>query len=135
MTEPVDHKKAAQDAEWLAGSEANTAERNLARAYLALREQVATLTADRDAWEVACHNATIEKHEELATRPAPSVEVGKLCETIASKLTELRVPDDGGLSLELAEYNTAIDDAIAVVWDVRLADESPAALRTERPRE
>jgi hypothetical protein len=31
-----------------------------------LREQVATLTAERDAWEVACHNATIEKHEALA---------------------------------------------------------------------
>jgi hypothetical protein len=32
----VDEAKARQDAEWLAGSEADTAERNLARAYLAL---------------------------------------------------------------------------------------------------
>jgi hypothetical protein len=31
----VDHARAKQDAEWLAGSEADTAERNLARAYLA----------------------------------------------------------------------------------------------------
>lgn len=42
----VDEAKARQDAEWLAGSEADTAERNLARAYLALREQVATLTLE-----------------------------------------------------------------------------------------
>jgi hypothetical protein len=40
--------KARQDAEWLAGSEADTAERNLARAYLALNEQVATLTEQVD---------------------------------------------------------------------------------------
>lgn len=36
MTEPVDYARATQDAEWLAGSEADTAERNLARAYLAM---------------------------------------------------------------------------------------------------
>lgn len=36
MTEQLDHARATQDAEWLAGSEADTAERNLARAYLAL---------------------------------------------------------------------------------------------------
>ena len=42
----VDETKAVQDAMWLAGSEADTAERNLARAYLALNEQVATLTAE-----------------------------------------------------------------------------------------
>lgn len=46
MTEPVDHKKATQDAEWLAGSEADTAERNLARAYLALTQRPVDILSD-----------------------------------------------------------------------------------------
>jgi hypothetical protein len=33
---PIDHDKAKQDAEWFAGSMADTAERNLALAYLAV---------------------------------------------------------------------------------------------------
>lgn len=45
MTEFHDHDKARRDAEWLAGSELDNAERNLARAYLALRAEVASLTA------------------------------------------------------------------------------------------
>lgn len=36
----IDHDKALQDAEWLAGSTADSAERNLARAYLALLTKV-----------------------------------------------------------------------------------------------
>lgn len=44
----VHHHKAKQDAEWLAGSEADTAERNLARAYLALKDEVAGFEA---MWE------------------------------------------------------------------------------------
>jgi hypothetical protein len=48
MTEPVDHKKATQDAEWLAGSEADTAERNLARAYLALVAALPEARADKE---------------------------------------------------------------------------------------
>lgn len=34
----IDWKRAMADAEWLAGSTADTAERNLARAYLSLRD-------------------------------------------------------------------------------------------------
>lgn len=39
MTEQIDWQKAQQDAEWLAGSTADTAERNLARAYLDLLQR------------------------------------------------------------------------------------------------
>lgn len=35
----IDRDKALQDAEWLAGSTADSAERNLARAYLALMQE------------------------------------------------------------------------------------------------
>lgn len=46
----VDHARAKQDAEWLAGSEADTAERNLARAYLALIQPVVDILSD-DWWD------------------------------------------------------------------------------------
>jgi hypothetical protein len=37
---PENFRRATADAVWLAGSTADTAERNLARAYLALREEI-----------------------------------------------------------------------------------------------
>jgi hypothetical protein len=43
-TTEVDWPRAMADAEWLAGSTADTAERNLARAYLELRNYYITLT-------------------------------------------------------------------------------------------
>ena len=46
MTAPVHHTRAKQDAEWLAGSEADTAERNLARAYLALTQRPGDILSD-----------------------------------------------------------------------------------------
>lgn len=46
----VDLAKAKQDAEWLAGSEADTAERNLARAYLALTQRPVDILSD-DWWD------------------------------------------------------------------------------------
>lgn len=54
----VDEAKARQDAEWLAGSEADTAERNLARAYLAMCDEVAGFEAMWEAREQA-HDAEI----------------------------------------------------------------------------
>lgn len=42
----VDAAKATQDAEWLAGSEADTAERNLARCYLALTQRPVDILSD-----------------------------------------------------------------------------------------
>lgn len=60
----VDAAKAKQDAEWLAGSQADTAERNLARAYLAMCDEVAGFEAMWEAREQA-HDAEIaeEKRE------------------------------------------------------------------------
>ena len=54
----IDNSKATQDAEWLAGSEADTAERNLARAYLAMCDEVAGFEAMWEAREQA-HDAEI----------------------------------------------------------------------------
>ncbi len=126
---------------------------NLARAYLALAASPAEREPDLD-FDAMAHSLAVtflglravnspppkEVLNGVAdmlrgiprTPPASAVTVTEaMCETIVSKLSALRVPDDGDLSLELREYNTAIDDAIAAVWDVRLADESP---NTAAPR-
>ena len=61
MSDYCDTDKAQQDAEWLAGSEADTAERNLARAFLQLRMEVEGFTAMWEAREQA-HDAELTAH-------------------------------------------------------------------------
>lgn len=68
--------KARQDAEWLAGSEADTAERNLARAFLAMRERLIAVEGDlsrsRDA-----HNAAIRQRDNATTLLAALAQTGE----------------------------------------------------------
>ena len=48
MRAPIDWYQALADAEWLAGSTADTGERNLARAYLELLREAGYLRLQRD---------------------------------------------------------------------------------------
>ncbi len=53
------------------------------------------------------------------------VAVRGICTRIVDRLAPLRVIEEARDSVELAEYDRAIADAIAVVWDVQLESESP----------
>lgn len=98
----VDETKAVQDAEWLAGSEADTAERNLARAYLAMRDEVAGFMAMWEEREKA-HDAEIA--EAKRERDAE----------IRGMVEGMRIEKESW-SWE-AGYNVGIDSALSLLSD------------------